>query len=66
MGAECSAQLKAGKLIFLGCGIMLYDMASDRAIHNMSLKTATRLLCASSEELPSEFRLGLQCSVNAL
>lgn len=66
VAAECAAQLKAEKLIFMGNGDTLYDTRSDRTIPNMSLKSAARFLQARAQDLPNDFRVSLQCSVNAL
>lgn len=66
VASECAAQLKAEKLIFMGSGETLFDKRSDHTIPNLTLKSAARFLEIRKKEIPHEFRMSLQCSVNAL
>lgn len=66
VAAECAAQLKAEKLIFLGRGETLYDRRSGHTIPNLSLKSASRYMQTYSDVVPDGLRIYLQYSINAL
>lgn len=66
VAAACAAQLKAEKLIFMGSGETLYDSRTQFAIPNLTLKSASDFLKLRAHQLPPDFRLSLECSVNAL
>lgn len=66
VAAECAAQMKAEKLIFMGNGQTLYDSRNGQTIPNLSLKSASRYLSSNADDLPIDLKVSLQCSVKAL
>lgn len=66
VAAECAAQMKAEKLIFMGNGQTLYDSRNGQTIPNLSLKSASRYLNSYADDLPTDLKVSLQCSVKAL
>lgn len=62
----CAAALLAEKLIFMTDGESIYDKRVNRPIPNLTLSTACSFLESQGNALPSQFRLALKVSVDAL
>ena len=66
VAAECAAQLKAEKLIYMSKGETIYDKRNQKQVPNLPLRYAQSFLKKYCNDLPSHFRLYVKESVNAL